>query len=58
MIKMNKNEVLNKIGKSRWKEFERVMVGQTVGINSDGLTNYYAYDVENFLKPKNKRSSD
>jgi len=55
---MNKNEVLNKIGKSRWKEFERVIVGQTVGINSDGLTNYYACDVENFLKPKNKRSSD
>lgn len=55
---MNKSEVLKKIGKSKWKEFERFMVGQTAGINSNGSTNYYVCDVENFLKTKNRRSSD
>ena len=58
MIKMNKNEVLKKIGKSKWKEFEDFMKGQTVGINPDGSTDYYDCDVENFLRPKNKRFFD
>ena len=48
---MNKNEVLKKIGKS-------IMRGQTVGIYPDGSSNYYACDVENFLRPKNKRFFD
>jgi hypothetical protein len=55
---MDKNEVLKKIGKSKWKEFQKFMTGQTVGINPDGSTEYYVCDVENFLKPKNKRFFD
>ncbi len=55
---MNKNEVLKKIGKSKWEEFQKFMIGQTARINFDGSTDYYACDVENFLKPKNKRFFD
>ena len=55
---MNKSQVLKKIGKSKWKEFQKFMVGQTAGINSDGSTNYYVCDVGNFLKPRNKRFFD
>lgn len=55
---MRKKEVLNIIGKKRWKEFEEFMTGQTVGINSDGTTDYYDCDVDNFLRPKNKRFFD
>jgi len=52
---MNKKQVIEKIGKARWKAFEKFMDGQTVGLNPDGSTNYYERDVENFLrKPKNR----
>jgi hypothetical protein len=55
---MNKKEVIKKIGKENWKEFQEFMVGQTVGINPDGSTDYYYCDVENFLRPRNKRFFD
>ena len=52
---MNKKQVIEKIGKENWKEFLNFMVGQTVGLNLDGSTDYYGCDVENFLrKPKNR----
>ena len=49
---MNKKQVIEKIGKNRWKAFSDFMKGQTVGINPDGNTEYYTWDVENFLKHK------
>ena len=55
---MIKKEVIEKIGKKRWKEFNEFMNGQTVGVNPDGSTDYYQQDVENFLRPKNKRFWD
>lgn len=55
---MNKREVIAKIGKVRWNEFEEFMKGQTVGLNPDGNPDYYAQDVENFLRPKHKRFFD
>ena len=55
---MLKEDVIKKIGKKPWKEFLEFMTGQTVGINSDGFADYYDHDVENFLRPKNKRFFD
>ena len=55
---MNKEEVIKKIGKDRWKEFENFMIGQTVGLNDDSTLDYYACDVENFLRPKHKQFFD
>lgn len=55
---MNKKQVIEKIGKNRWKDFCAFMKGQTVGINSDGSTEYYEWDVENFLRPAKQRFSD
>ena len=49
---MNKQEVINKIGKKNWKEFLKFMTGQTVGFYPDGTTNYYTCDVENFMHKK------
>lgn len=33
-----------------FKQFLEWMKGQTVGINSDGTTNYYVWDVERFKR--------
>ena len=55
---MKKEEVIKRIGKKRWKEFNEFMKGQTVGVNPDGSTDYYARDIENFLKPKERRFWD
>lgn len=55
---MNKKQVIEKIGKSRWKAFSDFMKGQTVEINTDGSTEYYEWDVENFLRPEKRRFSD
>lgn len=45
---MNKKEVIELIGKENWKEFLEFMKGQTVGVNSDGSTDYYDEDVKRF----------
>lgn len=45
---MNKKEVIELIGKENWKDFLKFMKGQTVGVNPDGSTNYYAFDVDRF----------
>ena len=55
---MNKKQVIEKIGKNRRKEFCAFMKGQTVGINSDGSTDFYDWGVENFLRPEKRRFSD
>ena len=55
---MNKKEVINKIGKKKWKEFLKFMTGQTIGINKDGSYDYYACDVENFLRNEKGRFFD
>ena len=55
---MNKNEVIELIGKEKWKEFLDFMNGQTVGINEDGSSNYYKCDVENFLRDEKDRFFD
>jgi len=54
-FRMDKKQVIEKIGKKRGNVFEKFMIGQTVGLNPDGSTDYYDCDVENFLrKPKNR----
>jgi len=55
---MKKEEVIKRIGKRGWKQFEKFMRGQTVGINKDGSNDYYKRDVENFLRPKERRFWD
>ncbi|MFH1752279.1 MAG: hypothetical protein ABH821_05060 [archaeon] len=55
---MNKKQVIERIGKSKWKEFEEFMRGQTVGVNKDGSFDYYEWDVENFLRPIKDRFFD
>ena len=55
---MNKKQVIEKIGKPRWKEFEGFMFGQTVKLNKDGTLDYYEWDVENFLQKPNDRFHD
>jgi len=55
---MKKEEVKKRIEKERRKEFEEFMKGQTVGINKDGSTGYYNWDVKNFLRPKRRRFWD
>ena len=55
---MNEKEVKKRIGKGRWKEFEKFMRGQTVGLNDDGTYDYYEQDVENFLRKKKDRFWD
>ena len=49
---MQKEDVIGKIGAKNWKEFERFMIGQTVGTYPDGTADYYECDVENFLHKK------
>lgn len=55
---MNKKQVIAKIGKERWKEFEEFMHHQTAGLNKDGSLDYYKCDVENFLRKKEDRFFD
>lgn len=51
---MNKEEVIKKIGKKKWKSFCNFMIGQTV-CKKNGKIDYYEIDVENFMeKPENR----
>jgi len=43
---MNEKEVKDYL----FKKFIEWMYGQTVGINKDGSTNYYRYDVERYAR--------
>lgn len=63
-IKMKNNmliqEAKDKIKKAggSWKVFMDWMRGQTVGINKDGTTDFYYYDINRFIRykcdPKNE----
>jgi predicted phage-related endonuclease len=58
---MNRNEVINLIGKDRWKEFLEFMDGQTIGIGlgPKGMeADYYDEDVRNFIRKKGERFFD
>lgn len=54
---MKKSEVLKKIGKGRWREFQKFMVGQTIGWK-DGEADFYECDVDNFLRKPSRRFFD
>ena len=45
---MNKEQVINKIGKENWKDFVKFMKGQTVGLDK-GVIDYYECDVNKFV---------
>lgn len=45
---MKDSEVELMIGKENWPAFREWMAGQTVGLNDDGSTDWYACDVERF----------
>ena len=49
---MRKEDVIKKIGAKNWKVFEKFMIGQTVGLYSDGSPDIYECDVEYFLHKK------
>ncbi len=51
---MNKQQVIEKIGKKNWKKFQTFMVGQTARMK-DGEFDYYGCDVENFINKINGR---
>jgi hypothetical protein len=59
MLFMTEKQAKQKIEKAggSWKVFKKWMYGQTVGVNEDGTTNYYDWDVEKFIgygcDPKN-----
>ncbi len=45
---MNKEQVIEKIGKKNWKAFLKFMAGQTVGFDK-GIIDYYECDVNRFV---------
>lgn len=45
---MNKQQVIEKIGKENWGKFCNFMNGQTVSFKN-GETDYYECDVNNFI---------
>jgi hypothetical protein len=45
---MNKQQVIEKIGKENWSKFKKWIYGQTCGITEDGELDYYEYDVDRF----------
>lgn len=40
------------VGWKNWAAFLKWMSGQTVGMNEDGSTNWYEYDVRRFAEGK------
>lgn len=46
-IRMNKKQVIEKIGEENWDKFQKFMKGQTVGFDK-GVIDYYEDDVDNF----------
>jgi len=49
---MTEKEVkkLLKENKRTWEEFMDFMIGQTMGLEEDGSSNYYECDVDRFIK--------
>ena len=52
------DEMLRVLGKRRYKRFHEFMIGQTCPIDTSGNCAYYPWDVENFLRPEDKRFFD
>ena len=52
---MNKEEVRELIGDSNWREFLDYMHGKTVGVNDDGSTDFYDWNVERFIMSLKRR---
>ena len=54
-------QLIKKAGGS-WSVFMKWMNGQTVGMNKDGSTDFYDYDVNRFIRykcnPKNEPPED
>ena len=48
-VVLTKAQVIKKIGKKRWKEFEEFITGQTVVVADDGSELFQERDVEVFL---------
>lgn len=47
-----KEEEVNRILKKHnrtWTQFNKFMVGQTIGVYPDGTPDYYEYDVKRFI---------
>ena len=52
---MREEEGIKKYGKENWDGMMPLMRGNTVGINDDGSTEYYDYDLERvFLELKGR----
>lgn len=51
---MHIDEAKKMVGEKNWKEFQKWMHGQTVGIYSDGSINYYDHDVNSFIEQKKR----
>lgn len=51
LINMDKKQVINKIGKENWDDFQEFMTGQTVGFDK-GVIDYYECDVDRFRPVK------
>ena len=47
---MTTEEAKKVVGAENWTKFIEWMSGQTYGINDDGSTNWYSYDVERFAE--------
>lgn len=47
---MTEAQVKARIGPKNWTKFRNWMVGQTLGVNEDGSTNFYQCDVERFAQ--------
>lgn len=54
---MNKKEVIKKIGKENWKNFQKFMTGQTVGFDK-GITDYYEWDVDVFVSALGRKNKN
>jgi len=55
---MTLEQVIAIMGEENAQEFQKFMVGQTVGMNEDGSFDYYECDVANFLRPSGRRFFD
>ncbi len=49
---MKEIEVRTIVGEEHWDEFLKWMRGQTVGLNEDGSTEFYPWDVMKFVRWK------
>ena len=61
-MKIDKAVKMIKEAGGSWVDFQEWMIGQTMGLNEDGSTDYYDCDVERFISykcnPKNETLND